>query len=189
MEAPPVNDKEDGKKGKKSKKAAKDEGDEDEEDEEKDSDEGDEDEEKQDKEEKDEQEREDKQDKKKGKKAAAGLNDMQAQAVRLEERLRCAKIFQSKASAGRPDLAARFAFHTNLAAEEAILLMEGFQPVEQASASRRVSIDERMAKVPSANVGSDAEESQDMRGLSEAQLAKMSPAQRAQAILKVTQRA
>lgn len=151
MEAPPANDREDGKKAsRKAKAKAEDEGEEDEDEEEKDSDEGE-----------DEEEREDKKDKKKeGKKAkkAAASGDVVRAAI-LEERLRCATIFQSKAAAGKPHVAAKFAFHTELDAESAIVIMESLNEDVPASASAtpaRRSIDERMARVPSANVGSDA---------------------------------
>ena len=117
------------------------------------------------------------------------MSSAEAQAVQLEERLRCATIFQSKAAAGRPDLAARFAFHTNLSADESILLMEGFS-AEAPAAPRRQTIDERMANVPSANVGSDVVESAEGQeaGVTEAQLAKMSPDQKALMIVNASRR-
>jgi hypothetical protein len=191
-EKEPENDEMDNKKSKKAKAKAKAAKDESEDREERDDEEGDEDESEEDKEESEEdkeeseeEKEEDKEDKKKSKKAkaSASVSSAELQAARLEERLRCAQIFQSSAAAGKPDLAARFAFHTDLSAETATMLMEGFS-AEASAKPRRVSIDERMAAAPSANVGSDV-----MSGapaaepVSEAALAKMSSSQRALAII------
>lgn len=184
-EKEPENDEMDNKKSKKAKaktKAAKDES---EDREDRDDEEGDKDESEEDKEESEEEKDDTKEDKKskKAKKASASVSGAELQAARLEERLRCAQIFQSSAAAGKPDLAARFAFHTDLSAETATMLMEGFS-AEAHAKPRRVSIDERMAAAPSANVGSDV-----MPGapaaepVSEAALAKMSSSQRALAII------
>jgi len=165
-ETPPANDKEDGKKAKKAK--AKD-GEESEEEEEKD----------------DDRDENKKKDAKKAKARAEESGDA-VLAATLEERLRCATIFQSKAAAGRPHVAAQFAFHTDLSADSAIAIMEATltdQPVAAAAPARR-SIDERMKHVPSANVGADAPEDQGGAfPTSEDQVGKMSSSQKALAIV------
>lgn len=151
---PPANDKEDGKKAKRKAKAG--EGDDEESEEDKEDSEGESDEEKEDKKEKKNRERDDKEDKK-SKKAAAEGNDIRA-AV-LSERLRCAQIFRSDAAAGQPDVAAQFAFHTELDADSAIAIMEATKrnfKTEATTAPRKVSLDERMSTIRSPNVGDDA---------------------------------
>ena len=177
-EKPPANDEPDNKKSKKAKSKAKAE------DESKEREEGEEDEKKEDSEEESETEKEDREDKKsKGAKKASAESSDVIMAARLEERLRCAQIFQSKAAAGRPQVAAQFAFHTDLSADSAIAIMDTL-PVEtkpEASAPKRVSIDERMASAPRANVGLDAEDAPkvEAKGVSMEDLTKMDPAQKA----------
>jgi hypothetical protein len=173
----PKDDELDGKKSKKAKsKKMESEKDEDEE--------GEDDEKREDKEEKDEQDDEDREDKKskKAKKASASSYDLapHMEAARLEERVRCARIFRSDAAAGRIETACQFAFHTDLSADAAIAIMETI-PTAAAVAPRRASIDERMAKVASANVGSDVlpVAKVEAEGISEEAFAKLSSEQQA----------
>ena len=180
MEAPPANDKEDGKKAKSKAKVKAGEGDTEEDEEDKDSDEGESDEKMEKKKEKENKDRDDKEDKKSKKAAASG--DMIRAAV-LEERIRCATIFRSQAAAGRPHVAAQFAFHTELDAEAAIAVMEATMIDTPAAPTRRASIDERMAKVQNANVGVDFEEQTAAGPVSFERLATLSPDQRALAIV------
>lgn len=180
-EKEPANDKLDGKAKKAKAKSKKMESEKDEDEE------GEEDEKREDKEEKDEkdeQDDEDREDKKskKAKKASASSYDLapHMEAARLEERVRCARIFRSDAAAGRIETACQFAFHTDLSADAAIAIMETI-PTAAAVAPRRASIDERMAKVASANVGSDVlpVAKVEAEGISEEAFAKLSSEQQA----------
>ena len=190
-EKPPANDKEDGKKAKKAKRAkAKDEGEEDEERDEHDSDEGESEEEREDREEDEEEKREDKEDKKgkKSKKASADMNGAVSKAAQLEERLRCARIFRSKAAGGRIEAACQFAFHTDLSADSAIAILETLPKQDTSAAAKRTSIDDRMARMPSASVGSDivAQAPSQAQHFSEEQIAKMSSEQKALMIVNAS---
>jgi hypothetical protein len=179
-EKEPANDKLDGKAKKAKAKSKKMESEKDEDEE------GEKDEKREDKEEKDEQDDEDREDKKskKAKKASASSYDLapHMEAARLEERVRCARIFRSDAAAGRIETACQFAFHTDLSADAAIAIMETIPTAAAAAvAPRRASIDERMAKVASANVGSDVlpVAKVEAEGISEEAFAKLSSEQQA----------
>lgn len=183
---PPADDKEDGKKSKKAKsKKASDEGETEEKDEEKDSDEGESEEKKEDKKDKKNEDRDDKEDKK-GKKASASSDEIRAAA--LEERLRCAKIFQSPAAAGRVNVAAQFAFHTDLSADAAIAIMENIP--EQAAATGRGRLDDRMKSAAKADIGVEAPERQgnEAPAMDEKKFAALNPTQRALAIVNASRR-
>lgn len=180
-DTPPANDKEDGKKAKKAKAS-------DEDSEEKDEDEGESEEGHEDREEDEEDEEtenEDKEDKKskkskKAKKASASMSAADAEVVRLQERLRCARIFQSKAAAGNIGAACQFAFHTELSADASIAILETLHKPEASAATKRPSLDERMKHAPSASVGSDVlPGAGSSPALTEAQMATLDPAQRA----------
>ena len=121
-------EKENGKKGKKAKKA---EGDDDDPDAEEEDAEGDEE---------DAEDDDDNKDVKKGRRA---------------EQKRCARIFGSKAAAGRPDMAAHLAFNTRMSSSEAISTLKAMgavQPVTQ-----RASLDSRMREEQQVRVGPDAQ--------------------------------
>jgi len=77
-------------------------------------------------------------------------------AARAKERARCAAIFDSKAAAGRPDVAAHLAFATNMSASEAVSLLGTFAAGAAAPASKRASLGSRMAGVTLPNVGASA---------------------------------
>lgn len=173
----PANDKEDGKKGKKAKSKNCDEdttmsseGETDDEDEKEEGEEGESEEGKSDEEEKDEDKENDKLDKKKSKKSAEA------------ERARCAAIFNSPYAAGQPDVAAKLAFHTNMAAEEAITFMS-LLPKQ----AKRSSIDERMNNVKNPDVGTGAPEGRQASAngaITMQNVEKMAPDQKAQLILQ-----
>lgn len=121
-------EKENGKKGKKAKKA---EGDDDDPDAEEEDAEGDDE---------DAEDDDDNKDVKKGRRA---------------EQKRCARIFGSKAAAGRPDMAAHLAFNTRMSSSEAISTLKAMgavQPVTQ-----RASLDSRMREEQQVRVGPDAQ--------------------------------
>lgn len=74
---------------------------------------------------------------------------------RRAEQKRCARIFGSKAAAGRPDMAAHLAFNTRMSSSEAIgtlKAMGAVQPVTQ-----RASLDSRMREEQQVRVGPDAQ--------------------------------
>lgn len=74
---------------------------------------------------------------------------------RRAERTRCARIFGSKYAAGRPDMAAHFAFNTKMSSSEVISTLKAMgatQPV-----SSRVTLDSRM-RAEQVRVGQDIEQ-------------------------------
>ncbi len=75
---------------------------------------------------------------------------------RRAERKRCARIFGSKAAAGRPDMAAHLAFNTRMSSSEAIgtLKAMGGAPAPQ---SNRRSLDARMREEEQVRLGQDAD--------------------------------
>lgn len=189
-QTPPKNDREDGKKGKKSKSkycedddndTSMSEGEDDDKREKDEGDEGEDDEREADEDEDKENDEEDNLDRKRSKKSKKSSS---------AERDRCARIFASKEAAGRPDVAARLAFHSNMSADEAINLM-ALMPTQ----AKRSTIDERMNKVKNPNVGIEGPDSHNAsasslnalesmpvnQGL--ASMEKMSPSQRALAIV------
>jgi hypothetical protein len=85
-------------------------------------------------------------------------------AIRLQERARCAAIFATAAAARRPDMAAYFAFGTELSREaaidalQAIVNGEPVKPVAEAPPpARRASLTERMAQEPRYEVAPEVE--------------------------------
>jgi archaellum component FlaD/FlaE len=77
---------------------------------------------------------------------------------RHRERERCSAIFGSKAAAGRPHIAARFAFHTSMTAKEAISVMEGLADDSKPSGA---TLSERMRDVKNPRITPDADNVQD----------------------------
>lgn len=73
---------------------------------------------------------------------------------RRAERKRCAAIFGSQAAAGRPDMAAHFAFNTGLSARAAISSLSAMGAVVSEPA-KKASLDERM-RSNSPHIGPDA---------------------------------
>ncbi len=121
-------EKENGKKGKKAKKA---EGDDDDPDAEEEDAEGDDE---------DAEDDDDNKDVKKGRRA---------------EQKRCARIFGSKAAAGRPDMAAHLAFNTRMSSSEAISTLKAMSAVQPVT--QRASLDSRMREEQQVRVGPDAQ--------------------------------
>ncbi|OBU13317.1 hypothetical protein [Morganella psychrotolerans] len=135
-------EKENGKKGKKAKKA---EGDDEDPDAEEEDAEGDDE---------DAEDDDDNKDVKKGRRA---------------EQKRCARIFGSKAAAGRPDMAAHLAFNTRMSSSEAISTLKAMgavQPVTQ-----RASLDSRMREEQQVRINPDAQAP--VRGSADALVQKM----------------
>lgn len=122
-------EKENGKKGKKAKKA---EGDDEDPDAEEEDAEGDDE---------DAEDDDDDKDVKKGRRA---------------EQKRCARIFGSKAAAGRPDMAAHLAFNTRMSSSEAISTLKAMGAV-QPTTTQRASLDSRMREEQQVRVGPDAQ--------------------------------
>lgn len=75
---------------------------------------------------------------------------------RRAERKRCARIFGSKAAAGRPDIAAHLAFNTRMSSSEAISTLKamGGAPAPQ---SNLRSLDARMREEEQVRLGQDAD--------------------------------
>ncbi|WP_274369716.1 hypothetical protein [Morganella morganii] len=143
---PESEDQDDEKQGRKAKKAKKAEGDDDDPDAEDDENaEGDD---------KDAEDDDENKDVKKGRRA---------------ERKRCARIFGSKAAAGRPDMAAHLAFNTRMSSSEAISTLKAMgavQPVTQ-----RASLDSRMREEQQVRISPDAQAP--VRGSADALVQKM----------------
>lgn len=88
---------------------------------------------------------------------------------RRAERKRCARIFGSKAAAGRPDMAAHLAFNTRMSSSEAISTLKAMgavQPVTQ-----RASLDSRMREEQQVRISPDAQAP--VRGSADALVQKM----------------
>lgn len=88
---------------------------------------------------------------------------------RRAERKRCARIFGSKAAAGRPDMAAHLAFNTRMSSSEAISTLKAMgavQPVTQ-----RTSLDSRMREEQQVRISPDAQAP--VRGSADALVQKM----------------
>lgn len=88
---------------------------------------------------------------------------------RRAERKRCARIFGSKAAAGRPDMAAHLAFNTRMSSSEAINTLKAMgavQPVTQ-----RASLDSRMREEQQVRISPDAQAP--VRGSADALVQKM----------------
>lgn len=74
---------------------------------------------------------------------------------RRAERKRCARIFGSKAAAGRPDMAAHLAFNTRMSSSEAISTLKAMGAVQPAT--QRASLDSRMRAEQQARISPDAQ--------------------------------
>lgn len=74
---------------------------------------------------------------------------------RRAERKRCARIFGSKAAAGRPDMAAHLAFNTRMSSSEAISTLKAMGAVQ--TATQRASLDSRMRAEQQVRISPDAQ--------------------------------
>lgn len=74
---------------------------------------------------------------------------------RRAERKRCARIFGSKAAAGRPDMAAHLAFNTRMSSSEAISTLKAMGAVQPAT--QRASLDSRMRVEQQVRISPDAQ--------------------------------
>lgn len=74
---------------------------------------------------------------------------------RRAERKRCARIFGSKAAAGRPDMAAHLAFNTRMSSSEAISTLKAMGAVQHAT--QRASLDSRMRAEQQVRISPDAQ--------------------------------
>lgn len=74
---------------------------------------------------------------------------------RRAERKRCARIFGSKAAAGRPDMAAHLAFNTRMSSSEAIGTMKAMGAVQPVTP--RASLDSRMREEQQVRISPDAQ--------------------------------
>ncbi|EPC7543838.1 hypothetical protein ACR2Y1_001894 [Morganella morganii] len=74
---------------------------------------------------------------------------------RRAERKRCARIFGSKAAAGRPDMAAHLAFNTRMSSSEAISTLKAMGAVQPPT--QRASLDSRMLAEQQVRISPDAQ--------------------------------
>ncbi|EJD6038278.1 hypothetical protein [Morganella morganii] len=74
---------------------------------------------------------------------------------RRAERKRCARIFGSKAAAGRPDMAAHLAFNTRMSSSEAISTLKAMGAVQPLT--QRASLDSRMRAEQQVRISPDAQ--------------------------------
>lgn len=74
---------------------------------------------------------------------------------RRAERKRCARIFGSKAAAGRPDMAAHLAFNTRMSSSEAISTLKAMGAVQPAT--QHASLDSRMRAEQQVRISPDAQ--------------------------------
>ncbi|ENZ0269702.1 hypothetical protein ACGABU_001822 [Morganella morganii] len=74
---------------------------------------------------------------------------------RRAERKRCARIFGSKAAAGRPDMAAHLAFNTRMSSSEAISTLKAMGAVQPAT--QLASLDSRMRAEQQVRISPDAQ--------------------------------
>lgn len=74
---------------------------------------------------------------------------------RRAERKRCARIFGSKAAAGRPDMAAHLAFNTRMSSSEAISTLKAMGAVPPVT--QRASLDSRMRAEQQVRISPDAQ--------------------------------
>ena len=77
--------------------------------------------------------------------------DAKKKAVRMRERARCSAIFASPAAGVRPDLAAHFAFATNLSRRDAVATLE--VAAQGGAAPRKGTLAERMDRQPAPKIG------------------------------------
>lgn len=88
---------------------------------------------------------------------------------RRAERKRCARIFGSKAAAGRPDMAAHLAFNTRMSSSEAISTLKAMGAVPPVT--QRASLDSRMRAEQQVRISPDAQAP--VRGSADALVQKM----------------
>lgn len=88
---------------------------------------------------------------------------------RRAERKRCARIFGSKAAAGRPDMAAHLAFNTRMSSSEAISTLKAMGAVPPVT--QRASLDSRMRAEQQVRINPDAQAP--VRGSADALVQKM----------------
>ncbi|WP_413493847.1 hypothetical protein [Morganella psychrotolerans] len=74
---------------------------------------------------------------------------------RRAEQKRCARIFGSKAAAGRPDMAAHLAFNTRMSSSEAVSTLKAMGAVQPAT--QRASLDSRMRAEQQVRINPDAQ--------------------------------
>ncbi len=77
--------------------------------------------------------------------------DAKKKAVRMRERARCSAIFASPAAGVRPDLAAHFAFATNLSGRVAAATLE--VAAQGGAAPRKGTLADRMDRQPAPKIG------------------------------------
>ena len=77
--------------------------------------------------------------------------DAKKKAVRMRERARCSAIFASPAAGVRPDLAAHFAFATNLSRRDAVATLE--VAAQGGAAPRKGTLADRMDRQPAPKIG------------------------------------
>ena len=77
--------------------------------------------------------------------------DAKKKAARMRERARCSAIFASPAAGVRPDLAAHFAFATNLSRRDAVATLE--VAAQGGAAPRKGTLADRMDRQPAPKIG------------------------------------
>jgi hypothetical protein len=82
-------------------------------------------------------------------------DDAKASAARRRERARCAAIFGVAAAGTRPDMAAYFAFGTNMPRSAAVNALKAVVAGQPEPAKARGGLSSRMANTPSPNVGAE----------------------------------
>ena len=81
--------------------------------------------------------------------------DVKKKAVRMRERARCAAIFASPAAGVRPDLAAHFAFATNLSRRDAVSTLAVAAQGGAAPQLRKPGLSDRMGRQANPDLGRD----------------------------------
>ncbi len=79
--------------------------------------------------------------------------DAKKKAARMRERARCSAIFASPAAGVRPDLAAHFAFATNLSRRDAVATLE--VAAQGGAAPRKGTLADRMDRQPAPKIGAE----------------------------------
>ena len=81
--------------------------------------------------------------------------DAKKKAVRMRERARCSAIFASPAAGVRPDLAAHFAFATNLSRRDAVATLAVAAQGGAAPGPRKQGLSDRMGRQANPDLGRD----------------------------------
>ena len=81
--------------------------------------------------------------------------DAKSKASRMRERARCAAIFASPAAGLRPDLAAHFAFNTNLSRKDAVSTLAVSAQGGAAPTASRAGLGDRMSRQANPDLGRD----------------------------------